>query len=1108
MDYRLEELVDIPKLQVLLEKLEMLNSFTTAILDRNNKILAAAAWQDVCTKFHRVNPESEKGCIKSDNYISEHLNEAKPSVCYKCAHGLMDCAFPIIIDGKHLGNFFIGQFFLEKPDLDFYKNQSKIFGYDEKKYLEAVVKAPIWTKEKLDPYMDFVKEFIELIANIGYKNLKDIEAKIELKKANEKLTASRIEAIKMMDTAIEAKKALEVTNVKLFNEIEEHKQAERKIKETKILLQASIESQKDMIILSIDNNYRYLYFNSFHKHVMEISYGKNIKIGMNLLECMTNSEDRKKAKLHYDRALKGESHITIEEYGDTVRYYYETRYNPILNEKNEIIGATAFSANVTERKRVDEALRSSEALYKAILNASPDDITIADMNGRILMISPKALTMFGYDSEEEIIGGFIIDFLVIEDRERASSRIALKNKGKVAVPSEYRGLRKDGSTFNIEVNSEFIRDKDQQPTCMIFIVRDITERKKAESALRESEEKYRHLIENSHDIIYTLTLDGVITFVSPAWTTLLGQPTVEVVGKKFKQFVHLEDLSVYSEWIKKVIETGQRQEGVEYRIKHFDGTWYWHTSSAAPLKDETNTLIGLEGTARDITGRKQLERTLFDIIDKNPMSIQVVDKEGYTLRLNAAHTQLFGSAPPSNFSVFNDYQLKQKGYGEFLERLKNGEVVRFPDLYFNVHDVVSELPDMPVWISVVAFPLTDNNGNPYQFVFMHENITERKHAEKALRENEEKLSTLFDAMTEMVVLHELVFNELGEAVNYIITDCNKAFTKVTGIKKENAVGKLATDVFNTEIPPYFDVYAQVAITGQSVEYSTYFAPMDKHFMISAVSPKRNQFATITTDITAIQQIQEVISNKNKELENYLYVASHDLRSPLVNIQGFSQRLNKQTDSIKKILSECLFDAGIQTGIEKITNEDIPKTLNFIFSNVAKMDILINGLLQISRTGQIKLIIHKINMNKLLKTILTAFNFQITEVSAQVIVENLLECYGDENLLNQLFSNIISNAIKYRDKDRQLIIKIASQKKYNKVVYSIEDSGLGIATRHLQKIWDVFYRVDSSSSEAGEGIGLSLAKRIIDKHKGKIWAESEEGKGSVFYIELQRNEFLE
>ncbi|MFA6026493.1 MAG: PAS domain S-box protein, partial [Ignavibacteriaceae bacterium] len=141
--------------------------------------------------------------------------------------------------------------------------------------------------------------------------------------------------------------------IAVVQDITERKRTEEKIRETQILLQASIESPKDMIILSIDKNYNYLYYNSVHENFVRTAYGKDLKIGVNLLDCITNDDDRRKAKINYDKALNGFSHATVAEYGDLERYHYETRYNPIYNDKKEIIGATAFSANITERKRAE-----------------------------------------------------------------------------------------------------------------------------------------------------------------------------------------------------------------------------------------------------------------------------------------------------------------------------------------------------------------------------------------------------------------------------------------------------------------------------------------------------------------------------------------------------------------------------------------------------------------------------------------------------------------------------------------------------------------------------------------------------------------------------------
>lgn len=264
------------------------------------------------------------------------------------------------------------------------------------------------------------------------------------------------------------------------------------------------------------------------------------------------------------------------------------------------------------------------------------------------------------------------------------------------------------------------------------------------------------------------------------------------------------------------------------------------------------------------------------------------------------------------------------------------------------------------------------------------------------------------------------------------------------------------------------------------------------------------------DITKQKKAEEMVSAKNKELESFLYVASHDLRSPLVNVQGFSNRIDKNigklTDTING--SPEAFEKN-KLEIQKIISETIPNSLSIIYSNVDKMNDLINGLLTISRTGRVKMDITECNIRQLMSGIIKTLAFQLESVRAQIeLSDDIHNCYGDEKLLNQLFSNIIDNAIKYRKPNEILTIKIRSQLNRNNITYSIEDNGIGISERSLNKIWDVFYRVDPHSEQKGEGIGLNLAAKIIEKHKGMIWAKSEIDKGSTFFIQLPSKSFSE
>lgn len=262
-------------------------------------------------------------------------------------------------------------------------------------------------------------------------------------------------------------------------EISERKQAEEELKKSKLLLQSSIESPKDMIILSIDKQYRYLYFNTFHKNVMAAAYGKDVELGMNLLECITNDDDRTKSKMNYDRALAGESHSTIEEYGDLNRYYYETRYNPIINDKNEVIGATAFSADVSERKQAEKALRQSEERFRTLYENSTMGLYRTTPEGRVQLANPALVKMLGYTSFADLAarnleqGGYAPSY----DRARFIENIEKDSEVK---GMEYAWKRNDGTTIIVRESARAIRDARGKTLFYDGIVEDITESKRSE----------------------------------------------------------------------------------------------------------------------------------------------------------------------------------------------------------------------------------------------------------------------------------------------------------------------------------------------------------------------------------------------------------------------------------------------------------------------------------------------------------------------------------------------------------------------------------------------------------------------------------------------------
>ncbi|KAF0128695.1 MAG: Diguanylate cyclase/phosphodiesterase [Bacteroidetes bacterium] len=254
----------------------------------------------------------------------------------------------------------------------------------------------------------------------------------------------------------------------------------------------------------------------------------------------------------------------------------------------------------------------------------------------------------------------------------------------------------------------------------------------SEEKVRESEEKFRVLIESTSVGIYLTDLNGKCTYVNPKWCEMAQLSYNQALEEGWVKGIYEEDREkVLENWQKMIASDGNW--GFEYRFGTSDKiSWVYGTVKS--YKNDSGQIVGYIGSNVDITERKQSEAIIRDIIEKNPMSIQILDMEGYPTQINPAHTRLFGVEPPSDYSIFKDTQLLALGFDEFFSRIKKGEVVYFPDTYYNVHDVDPSFPDSPVWVKALGFTLNDNNGNPNKIVLMHENITERKNAEALLND--------------------------------------------------------------------------------------------------------------------------------------------------------------------------------------------------------------------------------------------------------------------------------------------------------------------------------------------------------------------------------------
>ena len=246
---------------------------------------------------------------------------------------------------------------------------------------------------------------------------------------------------------------------------------------------------------------------------------------------------------------------------------------------------------------------------------------------------------------------------------------------------------------------------------------------------------------------------------------------------------------------------------------------------------------------------------------------------------------------------------------------------------------------------------------------------------------------------------------------------------------------------------------------------------------------------------------KVIERKNHELESLVFVTSHDLRTPLLNIQGFSQLLQEACADLQRAAAVPEWDGAMRREVTAIAAVTVPKALGFIQASAEKMNRLIAGLLRLSRLGREGVKLERLDLNRMFEEIRTAMARQLQAAGAIVEVDPLPPCEGDTILIHQLFTHLLDNAVKYRDPARPLRVRLGGRREADRVIYALADNGAGIPPAHLEKVWELFHRVDPKGAVTGEGLGLSLVRRIVELHRGEIGVESTVGQGSRFIVTL-------
>ena len=411
------------------------------------------------------------------------------------------------------------------------------------------------------------------------------------------------------------------------------------------------------------------------------------------------------------------------------------------------------------------------------------------------------------------------------------------------------------------------------------------------------------------------------------------------------------------------------------------------------------------------------------------------------------------------------------------------------------------------WVEVMLTKAT--LGGHERILAVVRDITERKQAEKDLQINIAFLRTLIETLPCLVWLKDQ---------DGVYLACNLKFERFFGAKESQIVGKTDYDFVDKELADYFREKDQAAMVadGPTVNEEQVTYADDGHIeRIETVKTPMYDSAGrligilgVAHDITERKRTEmereELIKNlkfKNKEMQDVIYTASHDLRSPLVNIKGFSDELQIDCNHLIKILEPHMDEIDDIEQIRFLLKKNIPKSLNFITTSTIKMANLLSGLLQVSRIGSSKLNTARLDMNKLINNLVASLEHQMKDHGAEVIVDPVPDCIGDINMVDRIFDNLLNNAMKYLDPNRKGEIRISGKIEKDMSVYCVADNGIGINKAHQKKVFEIFHRLDPQGPVEGKGLGLTIVTRMLERLGGTVRLESEPGKGSKFFVSL-------
>jgi PAS domain S-box-containing protein len=761
-----------------------------------------------------------------------------------------------------------------------------------------------------------------------------------------------------------------------------------------------------------------------------------------------------------------------------------------------------------KRQESDTEMRVNEERFRLVMEGIKDyAIFMLDKEGRVIFWNAGAQLIYGWRADE-VKGRNYSMFYTDEDAAQRKPQLALKTalaEGRFA--EEGVRVGKGGKKFVAHVVITAARNGKGNLRGYTQVTRDITAWKQAEDELHQSEGRYRRLVERCPDAIFVVQADDEIVFVNPAAVKLLGAANAdELLGGSAGKFFHPDLWDVFADRIRRFEKEQTFSEFFEQKLFRLDDTACEVEISVAPTVFQGKPAV--QAIAHDISERKQSAEQLRRsealktfILETALDAIILIDRDGKIQEWNPAAEKIFGYSraealgrpmdelivPRAMWAVYHDglTNYLMTGVGSLIGKPIELNLRRMDGREFSAELSISRV-------------LTED---PPRCTAIVRDITERKKAEAALRESEERYRMLVEDVKDYAIF---MLNSEGRVATW-----NVGAERIKGYNAAEIIGQPFSIFFAPEDVKRKEpeqLLKRAEREGRAIYDGQRVRKDGRRIWIQGIitalrdeGGKLRGFSKVAHDISRqkeaddkIHQLNEELEQRvvertaqleaaNKEMEAFSYSISHDLRAPLLRISGFAGIL--QNEAAAKLDGTSL------------------KHLQTIVEGTQQMSRLIDALLDLSRMGRVEMRQEKVMVSRLVGEARHELSREMEGRDIEWTIGKLPEARGDPIMLRQVFVNLISNAVKYTRSRRPAKIEIGAKNEHGETVYFVRDNGVGFDMKYAGKLFGVFQRLHPAREFEGTGIGLANVQRILRRHGGGVWAESEVGKGTTFYFSL-------